>query len=931
MTVAEAEQAAAAEGCTATAEEGALLYARELGTEASAAAAAGAAAESMTAAEAEQAATAEGLTLVRSSRSSTGFEGVYARSKGSGFRVMRKLDGRTQYIGCTATAEEGALLYARKLGTEASAAAAAAAAGAAAAAAGAAAESMTAAEAEQAATAEGLTLVRSSRSRSGFENVCAISKGNGFAVSRWVDGRKQHIGCTATAEEGALLYARKLGTEASAAAAAAAAAESMTAAEAEQAATAEGLTLVRSSRSSTGFEGVYATSKGRGFKVKRRVDGRTQYIGCTATAEEGALLYARKLGTEASAAAAAGAAAEPMTAAEAEQAAAAEGLTLVRSSRASTGFEGVYANSKRIGFAVSRRVDGRMQYIGCTATAEEGALLYARELGTEASAAAAAAAAAESMTAAEAEQAATAEGLTLVRSSRSSTGFEGVYAKSKRIGFAEGALLYARHFGAEASAATDAAEDEYAGRQAVEMSNAAVEGSREAQPATASRTRPRHKLIHGRRVQRLMGLPAEIHALVLEHLAASAPPASFVACAAACAALLEVYMRHRAQLWCSALSRRVRLQGALPGVQRDWQALYRALLGGRDGLEAKGWADDNKLDNADEMRHAWWQADALAFSAANGLVLVRYRGYEDEGEDEWRPLTQLRPYEERPSALWRSTKRTKGEAVEVAWAPPDHPTARWEAKVIAVRARKAKDRPGAAAAALFSPLCCTPYVAGFTAIVKKNNKIVADDGSVDYKGIEQVSGRHFQHVANNALQQDMFDAIVNDPKVHLATRAHFRSTKQLGAGAVLGIDVVHKDVELNDKAWLHEAQGYLNHPKGAITLATRCVGVGPNSVCIYHRTRLPGCVPCDIGEARVPRTLSLFEHLSGTHWDGCNYGGWLATGHASLNTHVTNVARAFGASAKVMEVRLGCRDPTRAHDPDTNPYQRGDGVFGNYA
>ena len=92
------------------------------------------------------------------------------------------------------------------------------------------------------------------------------------------------------------------------------------------------------------------------------------------------------------------------------------------------------------------------------------------------------------------------------------------------------------------------------------------------------------------------------------------------------------------------------------------------------------------------MRHAWWQADALAFSAANGLVLVRYRGYEDEGEDEWRPLTQLRPYEERPSALWRSTKRTKGEAVEVAWAPPDHPTARWEAKVIAVRARKAKVR-----------------------------------------------------------------------------------------------------------------------------------------------------------------------------------------------------------------------------------------------
>ena len=211
------------------------------------------------------------------------------------------------------------------------------------------------------------------------------------------------------------------------------------------------------------------------------------------------------------------------------------------------------------------------------------------------------------------------------------------------------------------------------------------------------------------------------------------------------------------------------------------------------------------------------------------------------------------------------------------------------------------------------------------------NKIAADDGSINYEGIEQLSGRHFQHVANNALQQDMFDAIVNDPTVHPATRAHFRATKQLGAGAVLGIDVIHKAVELHDQAWLHEAQGYLNHPKGAITHATRCTGVGPNSVCIYHRSRLPGCVPCDIGAARVPRTLSLFEHLNGTHWDGCNYGGWLATGHASLNTHVTDIARAFGASAKVMEVKLGCRDPTRAHDPDTNPYQRGDGVFGNYA
>ena len=101
--------------------------------------------------------------------------------------------------------------------------------------------------------------------------------------------------------------------------------------------------------------------------------------------------------------------------------------------------------------------------------------------------------------------------------------------------------------------------------------------------------------------------------------------------------------------------------------------------------------------------------------------------------------------------------------------------------------------------------------------------------------------------------------------MHPATRAHFRATKQLGAGAVLGIDVIHKAVELHDQAWLHEAQGYLNHPKGAITPATRCTGVGAKTECIYHRSKLPGCIPCDIGKAQVPRTLSLFEHLNGTH------------------------------------------------------------------
>ena len=51
-------------------------------------------------------------------------------------------------------------------------------------------------------------------------------------------------------------------------------------------------------------------------------------------------------------------------------------------------------------------------------------------------------------------------------------------------------------------------------------------------------------------------------------------------------------------------------------------------------------------------------------------------------------------------------------------------------------------------------------------------------------------------------------------------------------------------------------------------------------------SKLPGCIPCSIGKAQEPRTTPL-------------------------NTHVADIARAFGASAKVMEVRLGCKEVGR--------------------
>ena len=93
----------------------------------------------------------------------------------------------------------------------------------------------------------------------------------------------------------------------------------MTADEAVAAAEAEGLTLVRSSDSATGFKGVTRNEKvckNKPFKATAWRGGERQYLGYYATAEEAALAYARALGPA------------PMTAEEALSKAEAEGLVL---------------------------------------------------------------------------------------------------------------------------------------------------------------------------------------------------------------------------------------------------------------------------------------------------------------------------------------------------------------------------------------------------------------------------------------------------------------------------------------------------------------------------------------------------------------------------------------------------------------------------
>ena len=158
----------------------------------------------MTAEEAMAEAEAEGLELVRSSRSNntSGFVGVYNRKPGQRkpYHASLRRDGGLHNLGYFATAEEAALAVARFLGAEECAAAAAAQA------------TMTAEEALRLAEAEGLVLLRSSKSATGFtgvsKNTWYQSRPKPYQVHRWRNGKVQHLGCFATAEEAALKRAR---------------------------------------------------------------------------------------------------------------------------------------------------------------------------------------------------------------------------------------------------------------------------------------------------------------------------------------------------------------------------------------------------------------------------------------------------------------------------------------------------------------------------------------------------------------------------------------------------------------------------------------------------------------------------------------------------------------------------------------------------
>ena len=249
-----------------------------------------------TAEEAVRQAETEGLTLLRSDRGSTGYKGARVNSsyKSKPYKAEVQRGGRQVHLGCFATAEEAALCYART--PEAQAAAAAPPAP----------PPLTAEEAVRQAEAEGLTLLRVEGSRSGFRGVGFDSraKSKAYTAKVWRGGKLVHLGCFATPEEAALCYARTPEGRAAAAAPPEPPAQPpMTAEEAQRQAETDGLTLLKSARSSTGYKGVAFNPKGKRKPYMATVwrGGKQVTLGYYPTPEEAALHVARASAAQAAA------------------------------------------------------------------------------------------------------------------------------------------------------------------------------------------------------------------------------------------------------------------------------------------------------------------------------------------------------------------------------------------------------------------------------------------------------------------------------------------------------------------------------------------------------------------------------------------------------------------------------------------------------
>ena len=106
----------------------------------------------------------------------------------------------------------------------------------------------------------------------------------------------------------------------------------------------------------------------------------------------------------------------------------------------------------------------------------------------------------------------------------------------------------------------------------------------------------------------------------------------------------------------------------------DQQQLYLLLHG---ALDARGWANPHEQPGglqAGEM-NAWWRCTAVAARGAGAQlsVRVRYSGYEEAADEEWRAMCDLRRGGAAEAGLrsgaFASMRRRVGEAIEVAAIP----------------------------------------------------------------------------------------------------------------------------------------------------------------------------------------------------------------------------------------------------------------------
>ena len=142
--------------------------------------------------------------------------------------------------------------------------------------------------------AEGLTLLKSEGSSTGYKYVHLDSSKDlttPYRAQVWRGGKLVKLGLFATAEEAALCYARSPEAQA----APPEPPPPLTPEDAVRQAEAEGLTLLKSDSTITGYKGVHFCSRGKSRPYHAQVfrGSKTVHLGIFATTEEAALCYAR--------------------------------------------------------------------------------------------------------------------------------------------------------------------------------------------------------------------------------------------------------------------------------------------------------------------------------------------------------------------------------------------------------------------------------------------------------------------------------------------------------------------------------------------------------------------------------------------------------------------------------------------------------------